>query len=151
VVAPVPHYRPRSRRAVVLVDAIIGSILLGVSLVALLGLAARAMSAQATGEQLQTAAMLADEQLSLVLARGADNYSGSFDVEGPCDPPFEGYSYRLEFTGGSGGDPYTVTVTISWLAGGREYSESVQTLISPRLGEEPDPERKPDQPVSRYE
>ena len=144
------HRARNSCHAVVLVDAIVGSILLGVSLVALLGLAARAMTAQATGEQLQTAAMLADEQLSLVLARGADNYSSSFDVEGPCDEPFQAYSYRLEFTGGAGGDPYTVTVTISWSAGGRDYSESVQTLISPRLGDEPDPERRPDQPVSRY-
>jgi Tfp pilus assembly protein PilV len=135
---------------VVLVDAIIGSILLGVSLVALLGLAARAMSAQATGEQLQTAAMLADEQLSLVLARGPDNYSSSFDVEGPCEAPYEAYAFRLEFAGGAGGDPYTVTVTISWTAGGRDYNEAVQTLIAPRLGDEPDPERRPDQPVNRY-
>jgi hypothetical protein len=142
--------RAGTRRAVVLIDAIIGSILLGISLVAILGLAGRAMSAQATGEQLQTAAMLADEQLSLVLARGPDNYSGSFDVEGPCEPPYEGYSYRLEFAGGTSGDPYTVTVTISWSAGGREYAESVQTFVAPRLGDEPDPERRPDQPVDRY-
>jgi hypothetical protein len=93
--------------------------------------------------------MLLDEQLNLVMARGPDDYAGRFDAEGVCDEPFQAYRYRLELRGGGGGEPYTVTATISWQAGGRERSESAQTLIAPRLGEEPDPDRRPGQTVER--
>ena len=142
-----PRY-PR-RRGVVLVDAIIGAILLGVSLVAIIGLAGRALTAQATGEQLQAAAMLLDEQLNLVLARGPDNYASRFDAEGICDEPFQAFRYKLDFSGGEGGEPYLVTATIFWTAGGREQSESVQTLVAPRLGEDIDLDRRPGEVVDR--
>jgi Tfp pilus assembly protein PilV len=142
--------RRSTRRGVVLVDAIVGSILLGMALVAMLGLAGRAMSAQATGEQLQTAAALLDEQLALVLARGPDNYGSAYPTQGACEAPFQSYFFRLEFSGGTGGEAYTVTATISWISGGREHSESIQTLIAPRLGDDPDPDRRPAEQVNRY-
>jgi Tfp pilus assembly protein PilV len=146
---PLNRPLPSRRRGVVLVDAIIGAILLGIALVAIIGLAGRALTAQATGEQLQAAAMLLDEQLNLVLARGPDNYTSRYGSEGMCEEPFQAFRYRLDFAGGSGGEPYTVTATVFWTAGGREQSESVQTLIARRLGDEPDPERRPGETVER--
>ncbi len=137
------------RRGVILIDAIIGTILLGISLAAIIGLAGRAISSQITGEQLQTAAMLLDEQLNLVLARGPDDYASRYEAEGVCEEPFQNFRYRLEFAGGSGGSPYTVTATVSWTTAGRERSESVQTLMAPRLGDEPDPDRRPAETVQR--
>jgi hypothetical protein len=137
------------RRGVILIDAIIGTILLGISLAAIIGLAGRALSSQMTGEELQTAAMLLDEQLNLVLARGPDNYGSRFGEEGLCDEPFQNYRYKLEFAGGSGGSPFTVTATIYWTSAGRDRSESIQTMIAPRLGDEPDPDRRPPETVER--
>lgn len=141
--------RRKPARGVILIDAIIGTILLGIALTAILGLAGRALSSQLTGESLQTAAMLLDEQLNLVLARGPDNYASRFQAEGFCDEPFQHYRYKLEFSGGSGGTAYTVTASVYWMAAGRERSESVQTMIAPRLGEEPDPDRRPAESVQR--
>ncbi len=134
-----------------MVDVIIGTILLAVSLAAVIGLTGQALHSQISGEELQIAAMLADEQLNLVLARGPDDYAKSFNADGPCDPPFGAYRYKVELTGGVGGDPYLVTATITWTsaAGARARTVAVQTYIAPRLGDDPDPDRKPAVPVER--
>lgn len=143
--------RANPRRGVVLVDAIVGSVLLGVALAVIIGLAGRSLSAQKRGEELRVAAMLLDEQLNLVLMRGPDEYASRFDIEGACDAPFTTYSYRLDIIGGQSGDPYLVRATVSWPSGARVRSEWVETFMSPRLGEEPDPERRPQEAVDRWE
>lgn len=143
--------RPVARRGVMLIDAIIGAILLGISLAVIVSLGGRAISAQADGEQLRTAAMLIDERLNLVLSLGVEDYTSKSDLEGECDPPFQNYRYKVDVGGGQSGEPYTVEVTVSWKVGGREYSESVETRLAPRLGDDPDPIRRPDQSVERLE
>lgn len=152
-VVSVPRARPVwatcRRRGVALVDALVGSILLGAALAAIIGLAARAIGLQSRGEELQVAAMLLDEHLNLVLARGPDDYERSFDVEGPCEAPYGGFRYNLVFSGGQGGDPYRVRATVTWSSGGRTRSESIETLMAPRRGEDPDPQRRPEDPVLR--
>jgi hypothetical protein len=139
----------RARRGIVLVDAIVGSILLGVALSVVIGLAGQALSAQSQGEDLQTAAMLLDEQLSQVVAYGPDNYGSQYPTEGECDPPFQRFHFDLNISGGNGGDPYHVTATVSWTSAGRSHSESVETYVAPRLGDDPDPDRRPTQPIDR--
>ncbi len=138
------------RRGVVLIDSIVAAVLLGVALAVMIGLGGRALSSQKSGEELQTAAMLIDEQLNLVLARGADDYASRFPIRGQCDKPFEKFEYSLDFSEGQSGDPYRVIATVSWMVGGKQRSESVETLIAPRLGDDPDPLRKPDQAVNRW-
>lgn len=141
--------RVRIRRGVVLVDAIVGTILLGVSLAVMLGMLGRAISSQSRGEELQTAAMLLDEQLNLVLARGPDSYGKQFPLEGPCEAPFGMYRFALTIDGGQVGEPYRVVASVLWMSGGRERSASCETLIAPRLGEDPDPPRRPGEAVAR--
>lgn len=137
------------RRGVVLVDIIVATILLGVSLTALISMTGRALSAQRSGEQIETAAMLLDEQLSLVLARGPDNYGSRFETEGVCEVPYEAFRFKLDFSGGEGGDAYRVLATVTWTDGGKPQSVSAETMIAPRLGDDPDPDRRPDQPAVR--
>ncbi len=139
------------RRGVILVDAIIGSVLLGIALASIIGLAGRSLAAQKRGEEIRVAAMLLDEQLNLVLMRSPDEYASRFDTEGACDPPFANYSYRLDIQGGQSGNPYVVRATVSWTSGGRVRSESIETYMSPRLGGDPDPERRPAEAVDRWE
>jgi hypothetical protein len=145
-------------RGFALIDVIVGTIILGISLAAIMGLTGHALSAQSTGQDLQTAAMLADEQLALVLARGPDDYKRRFGTSGPCDAPFSSFRYELTFSGGAGSEPYTVTATISWSPGGgrlvrssSERSLSIQTMIAIREGDEPDPDRKPPDIPSRLQ
>lgn len=130
-------------------EAIIASVILGVALAVMVSMATNAIKAQAQGEDLATAAMLADEQLNLVLMRGPDNYGGAASTKGQCDPPFERFRYDLAITGGSDVQPYDVKVTISWPAVSGERSVTVATLMAGRPGDDPDPVRKPDQTIQR--
>lgn len=143
---------PRAfRRGALLIDAIIGAILLGISLAVILSLGGRAISSQAEGEQLRTAAMLIDERLNLILMSGVEGYTSKFDLTGTCDPPFQNFTYRVDIGGGQSGDPYTVAVTVEWSAAGRTKSETIETRIAPRLGDDPDPIRQPAQAIQRTE
>lgn len=140
----------RFRAGVVLLDILVAAVVMGVALAVLVGMAGRAMSSQLQGERLGIAAMLADEYLNLVLMRGPDNYGSRFDVDGKCDAPFEAYEYLIEFKGeAGGGDPYEVTATIVWHEGDREKSIAVETMVSPRIADDPDPDRKPPERVER--
>ncbi|MFN7021026.1 MAG: hypothetical protein ACK4WH_06825 [Phycisphaerales bacterium] len=147
--------RTRSRRLVpgafALVDVMVAAILIGVSLAVLIGLSGRAIAAQKLGEELQTAAALADEQLQMVLARGPDDYAKRFSLIGVCDPPFQDYRYQLEFQGGTSNEPYTVTCTISWDISLSKQAVTIQTLMASRLGgdEDVDPIRTPDTAIIR--
>ena len=137
-------------RGVVLVDLRVAAVLMGVALAVLVGMAGRALSSQSTGERLATAAMLADEQLNLVLARGPDQYASRYEVEGACEAPFESFRYRIDVGGGgAGGEAYEVAATILWREGDRERTIRVDTLMASRLGEEADPDRKPKERVER--
>lgn len=149
----------RRNTAFALVDMIVATIIVGVSLSVIVGLIGRALSSQKRGEELSVAAGLADESLQMVLARGPDDYARRFPVEGACEPPFQDYSYRLGFAGGgSVGAPYTVTCTISWGGVGRGVTARggqsiiIQTLMASRNGGPEglaDPERRPEESVDR--
>lgn len=140
--------RPRRNRAFLLADALVAAVLLGVSLAVMVGLVSRASRTQREGQRLEVVAMLLDEQLNLILSRGADDYASRFGLEGSCDAPYEEYRYKLSITGGSG-DAYIVKATILWSSSGQERSETVETRIAPKLGDEPDPERRPSTSVVR--
>ncbi|MFM9959473.1 MAG: hypothetical protein ACKVZJ_15560 [Phycisphaerales bacterium] len=132
-----------------LVDAIVGGILLGLALVSIIGLTGSALSAQGKGEQLATAAALADERLNLVLATGVEGYSSVFPLKGPCDAPFEDFNYEVSIVSRGDSDPFLVKAEIRWQSAGRAQSLAVETLIAPRLGDNPDPDRKPTETLDR--
>jgi len=141
--------RKVSRPSFVLADAIVATVMLGASLSVIVGLVGRALSVQRQGERFETVAMLLDEQLQMVLARGPDDYLQRFPATGKCDAPFADYEYQLAITNNGSADAYSVKATISWRDSGRLQSESVETRIAPRRGDEPDPDRKPDESVVR--
>ena len=77
-----------ARRAFALVDVIVATIILGISLSVMMSLAGRAVSAQHRGDELATAAHLADEQLQMVLARGPDDYAKRYGEQGADELTF---------------------------------------------------------------
>jgi hypothetical protein len=148
----------RRSRSFALADCIVATVILGSGLAVMVGLTGRALSSQTLGQELATAAALADEQLNLVLMRGPDDYARRFPVQGACDPPFSDYRFALSFTGGgSTGDPYSVRATISWTStglgsAGIPRSVSVDTRVATRSGNpdgDQDPERRPAESINR--
>lgn len=136
-------------RGVALVDALAAVIILGVSLSVILSLAGQAVSSQRQGDDLATAAMLADEQLQMVLARGADDYAKTVPMAGPCDAPFDRFRYRMDITEGSAINPFRVKATIAWDDGGRERSITIDTLVAARTTPANQSDRVPTAPVDR--
>jgi len=141
--------RRTNHHGFVLIDAVVASIVLGLALVAVIGLSAEALTSQARGEQLATAARLADEQLNLVLAVGPEAFPSVFDTEGRCDAPFQDFTYSVRIDSAPIGEAAPVTVTIRWFAGARPRDLTVETRIAPRLGDDPDPERQPTETLGR--
>lgn len=136
-------------RGFALVDALVAGILLAVGLAVVIGLTGRAVASQSEGRRFAEAARLADGVLNEVLAVGPEAYSSAFETRGRFEPPFAGYRYEVTLTPGEGGDPYLVTARIAWRSGPSERDVVVETLAAPRRGDEPDPEREPEQTVGR--
>lgn len=147
--SPVPlRTHPSRRRAFSLFEAVVAAAILGSSLAVILGLSADILASQRRGELLETAASLADERLQLVLAVGPEAYPSLFTT-GPCEPPFESFSHAVTLTPGAGGEPYDVSATITWLEGATPRSLTIHTRIAPRLGNDPNPDRAPQETTDR--
>ncbi|MFN5959738.1 MAG: hypothetical protein ACK462_17560, partial [Planctomyces sp.] len=107
--------------------------------------------AGAGGEGPAPPATLADEQLSLVLARGPDNYAKSFPIEGACEEPFGEYRFKLTFSAATASEPYVVRCTITWTEPSGTQEVVVETRMATREGTDPDPDRRPQTPPERVQ
>ncbi|MEM1424079.1 MAG: hypothetical protein AAGH64_08760 [Planctomycetota bacterium] len=140
--------RPHTRAGFVLVDAIVAGVLLGIGLTVIIGLTASALGAQRRGEQLQRAASLADERLSMVLALGPTLYEADDDMSGAFPEPDDDFRFEVTIDDGENGDPSFVSVEVVWGERSRDRLY-VETFIAPRMGDEPDPLRDPERQVER--
>jgi type II secretory pathway pseudopilin PulG len=141
--------RAPSRGGFALVEAVVATVMLGVALATIIGLMSSALSSQRYGERLEVATMLAEEQLNRVLAVGPRDYRRVFKSRGQCDAPYEDYAYDVDIDLRSGGNPALVSCTIRWRAGSVDREVSIETMIAPRLGDDPTPDRRPDAIVER--
>ena len=137
------------RRGFTLLEAIIGSVILAIALASILGLTGQSLASQRRGEHLRTAAMLLDEQLNLVLSVGPEDFGNVFSPRGTCPAPFESYRYEVTISSLGEGNPYEVVATVSWPSSSGTQRLSVQTLMAPRLGDDPLPDRLPPESVAR--
>jgi len=142
---------PVRRAGVALLDAIVGAVILGLALTTIIGLSGQALRSQAMGYRIAIAATLADEQLSLVLARGPDNYAKSFPIEGACEEPFGEYRFKLTFSAATASEPYVVRCTITWTEPSGTQEVVVETRMATREGTDPDPDRRPQTPPERVQ
>ena len=137
------------RRGVALMDVLVAGLVLSGALVAVLGIASRSLSAQLRGQQIEQAAMVLDSLLNDVLALGPSDYLKSGELSGTVEPPFDEYTYRISIDDTSPDQPFRVTARVWWETAAGEQTAEVQALMARRLGEEPDPERQPTEPVER--
>ncbi len=144
---PTKH-RHHNRRAIALLDAIIGGVLLGVGLTVVLSIGGRSLNNLAEGERRLTASWLADETLSMILVEGPDQYPKLYDLDGTFEAPFDGYNYAIDIDLRESSLPAHVTVLISWP--GARAPVQIEADIAPRQGEEFQP-REPIEPIERQE
>ena len=129
-----------------LIEVIIAGVILALGAASLLSLTSRALQMQRRGEQKIIAASLLDELLSTVLVEGPQDFVQMNSMNGPCDFPFEEWQYKVEIDSAVGRDPFRIIATV-YSPNGDAFDCS--TLIAARLGEEPNPERIPFEPIDR--
>ena len=135
------------RRGVALFDAIIGGLILGISLSVVLTIAGRSLTVQTTGEKRITASWLADELLTMVLVEGPDRYPRVYDTSATFGEPFEEFAYDVSIEDLGRDAPYRVNAVVRW--GHRpQDSVRVETLIALRAGD-PEQLREPYEPLDR--
>lgn len=140
-----------SGRAFALLDVLIGGVLLGIALAVILGLSGQSLTAQTRGEQMQQAARLADQLLSMVLSVGPEAYMDRFPMRGQGDEVFEGYAWELEIQDMGQSRPFDVRATV-WYGPSSTPTEDaviVETRIAAHVDEDPELDRAPEEPVVR--
>ena len=135
-------------RGFTLVEVIISSLILVISAGELLSLTSQALSTHRRGEEKIVAAALLDELLGRVLTEGAEDFGLMYPGQGSCDAPFSKWSYDVDIENSVGIDPFRVNAAVTSPTG-RSYE--CATLIAPRLGDEPNPVRAPEEPIDREE
>ncbi|MFO0827049.1 MAG: hypothetical protein U0572_02780 [Phycisphaerales bacterium] len=135
-----------ARRAFALIEVLVGGILLAIGLSAVLVIGSRALDMQRRGERDVIASALLDGILSQMLADGPKDYVDMYPLSGTCDPPFTDFDYAIEVDDGAPGVPFRVLVRVSHITGQEWFCE---TSIAPKLGDEPDPDRMPEEPLDR--
>ena len=136
----------RNGRGFTLVEVMIAGVILAIGMTSLLTLTSRALSMQRRGEQKIIAAALLDEILGSVLTEGPQDFERIQSTSGPCEAPFEDWDFEVDIESAVGSDPFKVLATVI-APNGTSYE--CATLIAPKLGEEPDPDRAPIEPIDR--
>ena len=129
-----------------LIEVLIAGLILAIGMTTLLTLTSRAIGLQRRGEQKIVAAALLDELLGSVLTEGPQDFIQIHSTSGPCDPPFEDWKYTVDIENAVGSDPYKVLAKVT---APDERTYECATLIAPKLGETPDPDRIPPEPIDR--
>lgn len=145
-----PH--SRARRAFALMEVVVAGVILAIGLGAAISLSMQSLTAQQRGEHAVQAAALMDELLGSLLTLGPEEWnkqhppSGAFTAYDDQYKNFAGFSYEMQIEDAPQGMPCDVLLIMHDPAG-NEYR--CATRVALRLGEEPDPERMPSEPVDR--
>ena len=118
-----------------LIDVIIGGVILGIGLAAVISIAERSLAAQ-----------LLDGLLNEVLAVGVVEWQLSRASDGAFDAPFDKWQWQLDIQKHGLGDPYSV---MAIARDDRNLEYRVDTLMAPRPENTEDPVRTPETPIDR--
>lgn len=141
------------RRGFALLDALVGSLILGVGLGVTLSIASRSISNQVQGQHQLTASWLLDELLGTVVMDGPVDFPQLNPTSGRFDPPFDEYEFNVDIDDLGLGKPLRVTATVRWAYGRGMRHVEAQTWVADRRN--PDPEaqalefRAPEVPIDR--
>ena len=138
--------RARSLRGWALIDVIVGGVILGIGLAAVVSIAERSLAMQQRSEREMVAAQLMDGLLGEVLAVGVVDWSLARPTAGNFESPYEEWTWELDIDKQGLGDPYRV-VALARDRNGAEFR--VETLMAPRPEGFEEPSRMPETPIDR--
>jgi len=123
------------RRGVALMEVIIGGVIMAIGLGTIMSLVSRSMTQQSEGERQLIASWLVDELLTMALVEGPVDYPRLFDTSGRFDPPFDEFTFEMDFADRGVDHPWEVTAAVFWPHGREFRFVQAQTLIAIRQDE----------------
>lgn len=120
----------KNRRGFTLIEAILASVILCGSVLALGAITTRSLSETRLNRQYEVAAGLADKQLALIDSMGIEDFIESGQMEGEVMNLEPGYRWKVvtEYQGTD--NLYQVNITVSWVERKRPHSISVDTMFN---------------------
>jgi len=112
-----------------LVEALVASVILSGSVLALGAISTQAVSGLRLNRQYETAASLADKQLSLIEYMGIDEFIEVGQFEGVFEEYEPGYRWEVETEYQEIDSLYLVSITVSWIERNRPYSITIDTML----------------------
>ena len=113
-----------------LIEALVASIILSGAVLTLGAISTNALTDVRLNQHYETAAALAEKQLSLIEYTGIDQFIQAGQMEGVFPEVEPGYQWRVTTQYQGTDDLYLLTFTITWTEGRRPHSITVQTMLN---------------------
>jgi hypothetical protein len=113
-----------------LVETLIAGMILSGAVLTLGAISTNALTDTRLNRHYQTAAMLADRQLTLIDYIGIDEFVQTGQTEGVFEEYEPGYQWQVTTEYRGTDDLYLVSITLHWLEGKRPYRVTVQTMLN---------------------
>jgi type II secretory pathway pseudopilin PulG len=120
----------RKRSGFSLVEVLIAGMILSGAVLTLGAISTNALSDARLNRHYETAAMLADRQLTLIDYLGIDQFVQSGQTEGVFEEYEPGYQWQVSTEYQGTDDLYQVSITMHWAEGKRPYRITVQTMLN---------------------
>ena len=124
--------KKENRRAFALIETILAAIILSGSVLALGSISTRALTATKLNREYETAAALAEKQLTIIDYTGIEDFIELGRMEGVFEQAEPGYYWRVTAESIDIDNLYHVNITVSWVHRKRPYSVSVDTRLNGR-------------------
>lgn len=125
-----------TRRGFTLIEAIVSSVILCGTVMAVGAISMRNMGASKVNRHYEAALNCIDRQLTLIDYIGIDAFIEAGETEGAFEDIEPGYQWQVFAVEEPVGNLYTVTITVSWLEGSKPYMIAVDTRLGGRENEE---------------
>jgi Tfp pilus assembly protein PilV len=120
----------RKRGGFSLVEVLIAGMILSGAVLTLGAISTNALTDVRLNRHYETAAMLADRQLTLIDYLGIDQFVQTGQAQGVFEEYEPGYQWQVATEYRGTDDLYLVSITMRWNEGKRPYSITVQTMLN---------------------
>jgi len=125
-------FKRNNNRGFTLVEALLATIILCAAVLALGGISTRSLSRSHLNSRYETAASLADKQLTIIDSMGIDTFIRRNVMGGVFDDVKPGYNWEASTQWEGTDNLYIVTITVSWNELNKWHSLTVETMINGR-------------------
>lgn len=112
-----------------LAETLVACMILSGSVLALAAISTNALTDTTLNAHYETAAAVADEQLSMIDYMGIDQFLKLDQTEGVNEKFEPGYQWKVSTRYQGTDDLYLVTITVTWVERNRPYSVTTQTML----------------------